>query len=45
MDLTEFKWTREPERYEIKQDKIEIVTKPHTDLTASLFRKMKKRRI
>lgn len=32
MDLTEFKWTREPERYEIKQDKMEIVTKPHTDL-------------
>lgn len=32
MDLTEFKWTRESERYEIKQDKMEIVTKPHTDL-------------
>ena len=32
MDLTKFIWTREPERYEIKQDAIEIVTKPHTDL-------------
>ena len=25
-------WTREPEKYEIKQDIIEIITKPHTDL-------------
>lgn len=32
MDLTKFQWTREPESYEIGQDKIEIVTKPHTDL-------------
>lgn len=32
MDLTKLKWTREPEEYEIKQDTIEIVTKPHTDL-------------
>ena len=32
MNLQEFKWTREPERYQIIDDKIEIVTKPHTDL-------------
>lgn len=32
MDLTKFKWTRKPERYEIGQDKVEIVTKPYTDL-------------
>ncbi|MEZ3468866.1 MAG: DUF1349 domain-containing protein [Schaedlerella sp.] len=32
MDLTNFKWTREPEKYEINQDNIKIVTKPHTDL-------------
>jgi len=32
MDLTKFVWTREPEKYEIKQDIIEIITKPHTDL-------------
>ena len=32
MDLTKFKWTREPESCKISQDKIEIVTKPHTDL-------------
>ena len=32
MDLKKFIWTREPEHYEINQDTIEIVTKPHTDL-------------
>lgn len=32
MDLTKFLWTREPDKYEIKSDTIEIVTKPHTDL-------------
>ena len=32
MDLTKFQWTREPESYQINKDKIEIVTKPHTDL-------------
>lgn len=32
MDLTKFKWTREPESYKINQDTIEIVTKPYTDL-------------
>ncbi len=32
MDLTGFYWTREPASYRISHDKIEIVTKPHTDL-------------
>lgn len=32
MNLKKFTWTREPEHYQINQDTIEIVTKPHTDL-------------
>ena len=32
MDLTRFRWTREPESYTVKEGKIEVVTKPHTDL-------------
>ena len=32
MDLTVFEWTREPESYAVKDGKVEIVTKPHTDL-------------
>ena len=28
----DMKWTREPERFTISQERIEIVTKPHTDL-------------
>lgn len=32
MNLKEFKWTRMPKSYKICDDKIEIVTKPHTDL-------------
>ncbi len=32
MDLKAFKWTREPEQYKVEEDKIEIITKPHTDL-------------
>lgn len=32
MDLTKFKWTREPESYKISNDTIEVVTRPHTDL-------------
>ena len=30
--VSEMKWTREPESYSITEDKIEIVTKPHSDL-------------
>lgn len=32
MNLKDFKWTRQPESYKICDDKIEIITKPHTDL-------------
>lgn len=32
MNLKDFKWTRQPESYKIYDDKIEIITKPHTDL-------------
>lgn len=32
MDVREFKWTREPKSYKIEKDRIEIVTKPYTDL-------------
>lgn len=31
-DVNKLKWTREPEAYSVKDDTIEIVTKPHTDL-------------
>ena len=31
-NVHDLKWTREPERFSISEDKIEIVTKPHTDL-------------
>lgn len=30
--VDQLEWTREPERYTISPDRIEIVTKPHTDL-------------
>lgn len=32
MDCKKWIWTREPEHYKIEEDKIEITTKPHTDL-------------
>lgn len=31
-DITKFKWTREPADYVLKDDLIEIITKPYTDL-------------
>ena len=31
-DAKKLEWTREPENCTIGQDRIEIVTKPHTDL-------------
>jgi regulation of enolase protein 1 (concanavalin A-like superfamily) len=31
-DINELKWTREPDDYKISTEKIEIITKPHTDL-------------
>lgn len=32
MELRQFKWTREPGEYHIDKDKVEIISKPHTDL-------------
>jgi regulation of enolase protein 1 (concanavalin A-like superfamily) len=32
MDFSSFKWTRFPEDFKISDGKIEIITKPHTDL-------------
>lgn len=32
MELTAFKWTRQPKSFTLGNDKIEIVTEPHTDL-------------
>lgn len=32
MNLKDSKWTHQPESYKICDDKIEIITKPHTDL-------------
>ncbi len=32
MDINALKWTRKPLDYTIKDDSIEIITKPHTDL-------------
>ena len=31
-DMKDLKWTREPESYCITDNKIEIITKPYTDL-------------
>jgi len=30
--LQNFAWTREPERFSLAEDRVEVVTKPHTDL-------------
>ena len=32
MNMNNFKWTREPASYTVSEDKVEIITKPHTDL-------------
>ena len=32
VDVKRFQWTREPADYSIEDDRIEIITKPHTDL-------------
>ena len=31
-DISKLQWTREPEKYSIQSDRIEITTMPHTDL-------------
>ena len=30
--INHFKWTREPESFTVSEDKVEIITRPHTDL-------------
>lgn len=32
MNMQEFKWIREPQDYKIEKDRVEIISKPHTDL-------------
>ena len=32
MRIEDLKWTREPQSYTVIQDRIEIITEPHTDL-------------
>jgi len=34
-DVKNLEWTGEPNNYDIKDGKIEIITKPHTDLWQS----------
>ena len=31
-DVNRLVWTREPESFQITENKIEIITRPHTDL-------------
>ena len=31
-DVKNLKWIREPNNYNISEEKIEIITEPHTDL-------------
>ncbi|MBU3849327.1 MAG: DUF1349 domain-containing protein, partial [Candidatus Treponema excrementipullorum] len=31
-DITSFRWIREPKKHHISENRIEIVTEPHTDL-------------
>ena len=31
-EINHLQWTREPERFTVSDDKVEIITKPHTDL-------------
>ena len=32
IDNKQWKWTREPKDFTISEDKIEVITNPHTDL-------------
>lgn len=32
MDMTEFQWTRQPQSWKIENGRVEVVTRPHTDL-------------
>ena len=37
MNLKNFKWSRFPESYRLAEDRIEIITKPHTDLWQNTY--------
>lgn len=37
MDLLNFKWTRSPESYNLSENKLEVITKPHTDLWQNTY--------
>ena len=39
--FTEWNWTREPDNYDIKPDRIEITTQPHTDLWQRTYYKFR----
>ena len=32
LNIRDFRWTREPASFTVSDDRVEIVTKPHTDL-------------
>ena len=32
LNIHDFRWPREPASFTVSEDKVEIVTKPHTDL-------------
>ena len=32
VNAKEMKWIREPKQYEVTEDRVEIITEPHTDL-------------
>ncbi|MDE7266251.1 MAG: DUF1349 domain-containing protein, partial [Lachnospiraceae bacterium] len=32
VNAKEMKWTRAPKQYEVTEDRVEIITEPHTDL-------------
>lgn len=40
MNLKKFQWTREPREYNVFEDTIEIITKPHTDLWQKTYQKI-----
>lgn len=32
LNIKDFSWTREPQKYTVSEDRIEIITQPHIDL-------------
>lgn len=37
MDLQKFNWTRLPESYQLSENRLEVITKPHTDLWQNTY--------